>query len=213
VYLAGCHQPADDFAYLASGRKWSEEELDLFHSRGDNRLQIDGGKYRNCSDLRSGSALSDCALEADAEQLPLGGLPLGSNHGDDAKLLPKLGDGANDSRFRDFTTEGLFELRNGEFVGLEQLVNVDGELGNLTRASQLRASAPIAISPESVHVGQNPSGHDEVGLLAGLSLEVQAYGNSFILKTNEEFFGVDDGLRIGSSFRLPGNRFYKRRGN
>jgi len=43
--LAGCDQPADNFADLAASRQSGEEELDIFHGCGNYGLQVNGSKY------------------------------------------------------------------------------------------------------------------------------------------------------------------------
>ena len=45
VHLPGRHESTNDFAYFAAGRERGEEQLHIFHAGGDDRLQVDGGKY------------------------------------------------------------------------------------------------------------------------------------------------------------------------
>jgi hypothetical protein len=70
----------------------------------------------------------------------------------------------------------------GIVPGFQQLIDVDSELGDLARSSQLRATAPVAIAAESIDVGQNPGSDNEIGLLAGLTQQVEPYCNSIIFK-------------------------------
>ena len=73
VHLTGGHQPAKHFAHLAASGQRSQEQLDLFHAGGDDGLQVDGSEHRDRGDLRGGCAFGNGLLEADAQQLPLGG--------------------------------------------------------------------------------------------------------------------------------------------
>jgi len=94
-------------------------------------------------------------------------------------------------------------------AGFKVLINVDGELRNLTRSSQLRATPPVTISTERIHVGQDPGGYNEIGLFTGLSQEIEPYRNSIIFKPDEKIFGMGDGLWIGGNFGPSGDGFDK----
>jgi len=188
VDLPGCDQAANDFAYLAARGERGEEQLHVFHAGSDGGLQVDGGKYRNSRYLRGGSSLGDSALEARAEQLPLGGLAAGGNDRNDAELLPEFGNGADHCGLGDFLAKRLFQVGNVGVAGFKVLINVDGELRNLTRSSQLRATPPVTISTERIHVGQDPGGYNEIGLFTWLSQEIEPHRNSIIFKPDEKIF-------------------------
>jgi len=112
--------------------------------------------------------------------LPLGCLASGGDYRDDAQLLPKLGDGADDRRLGDFPAQGLLQMSNGCVATFQLLVDVHCELRNLPRAGQLRAASPVAIAAKGINIGKNPASYHEVGLFAGLSKKVEPYHNSFI---------------------------------
>ena len=120
------------------------------------------------------------------------------------------GDGANNGDFADFASQRLLQVGDVGIAGFKVLVDMDGELGNLARSSELRAAAPVAIAAECIHVGQNPGGNDEIGLFAGLAQQVQPYRNSIIFKTNKQIFSESDGLWIRGRIRPSGDGFNKR---
>src|ERR1019366_10736233 len=93
---------------------------------------------------------------------------------------------------------------------LEVLVDVNGELGNLSRPGQLWAAAPVAITAKGINVGKNPCSNHEIRLLAGLSQQIEPNRNSIIFKTDEEVFGVSNGLLFGGNFGPSGDGFNKR---
>ena len=107
------------------------------------------------------------------------------DHRNDAKLLPELGDGAQNGAFRHFAAQRVLERGDGGIARLQQLVGLDGQLRNLARAGQLRAAAPVAVAAKRVHVGQNPGRHNKVGLLAGLSQQVQTHCHAVCLQANQ----------------------------
>jgi hypothetical protein len=45
MYLTRSDQAAKDFTHLAAGSKRGQEQLNLFHAGGDNRLQVDRSKH------------------------------------------------------------------------------------------------------------------------------------------------------------------------
>ena len=185
VDLASGDQAAQNFTDLAACCERGQEHLHFFHACGDDCLQVDRSKHGDGGDLRSGRALSNRLLEARAEELPFGSGAGSRDDRDDAKLLPKLGDGAQNSAFCDFAAQGVLERRDGCIACFKQFVGLDGELRNLARAGKLRAAGPVAIAAKGVHVGQNPSGHNKVRLFAGLSQQVEAHGYAVCLQANQ----------------------------
>jgi hypothetical protein len=153
VHLARGNQAAQHFAHLAARGQRREEQFDLFHAGGDHSLQIDGGEHRDRSDLRGGGAFGNGFLETVAQQLPLGGLSDGGDGGDDAKLLPELGNGAQNGHFSDFAAQGMGELGNVCIAQFQLLVGLHSQLRNLAGAGQLRAAAPVAVASEGIDVG------------------------------------------------------------
>ena len=101
------------------------------------------------------------------------------NDGDDAQLLPKLVQGAQDGSFGHFAAQGIANLRGGHVGGIELLGGLDGELRNLARAGQLGRTAPVAISAQSINIGQHPSGNDVIRLIPRLAGQIQAHGHTF----------------------------------
>jgi hypothetical protein len=102
VDLARGYQAAQYLAYLAAGGERGQEQLHIFHAGGNHRLQVNGGKYGDGSHLGGGGAFSYGLLETLAEQLPLSSLTWGGNDRNNAKLLPELGDGAQNGSFSHF---------------------------------------------------------------------------------------------------------------
>ena len=98
----------------------------------------------------------------------------------------------------------------GGVSGFELLVDVDGELRNLSRSGQLRAATPVAISAKRIHVGKNPCSYHKIRLLAGLAQQIEPYRNSIIFKPNQQIFGMSDGLLFGGHFGPSGDGFNKR---
>ena len=127
------------------------------------------------------------------------------DHRNDAKLLPELGDGAQNRGFRHFAAQRVLERRDRGVACLEKLVGLDGQLRNLARAGQLRAATPVAVAAQRIHVGQNPGRHDKVGLLAGLSQQVQAHCDAVCLQANQQLLGKCNVFGIGG--RIPMTRY------
>ena len=128
VNLARGHQAAQHLAHLAAGGERGQEQLDLFHAGGDHRLQVDGGKHRDGRHLGGGGAFGNGFLETQAQQLPLGRLAGSGDDRNDAKLLPELGDGAQDGAFGHFPAQSAGEFAKGRVARLQQLVSLDGKL-------------------------------------------------------------------------------------
>ncbi len=133
MYLAGGYQAAKHLADLAAGGQWGQEQLNLFHARGDHGLQIDGGKHGDGRNLGGGGAFGNGLLEASAEQLPLGWLAGGRNDRDDPQLLPELGNGAQNSAFGHFPAQSMLQRRDGGIARFKLLVCLHGQLRNLAR--------------------------------------------------------------------------------
>ncbi len=123
------------------------------------------------------------------------------HHRNNAQLLPEFGDGAENSGFRHLAAERMPQLRDGGVARLKMLVGLDGQRRNLARSRQLRAAPPVAIAAKSIDVGQNPSRHNEIRLLARLSKQVQANGHAFRFEANQQVFRQGDnfGCREPSS--------------
>jgi hypothetical protein len=79
----------------------------------------------------------------------------------------------------------VFQAGNRGVARLKQLVGLHSELGNLARTRQLRAAAPVAISSQSIHIGQNPASHHKIRLLARLALKIQAHRYIGRFKTDQ----------------------------
>ena len=129
----------------------------------------------------------------------------------DAKLLPELGNGAQNCAFSDFAAQGMLQRRDGGVARLKQLVGLDGQLRNLAGAGKLRAAAPVAIAAKRVHVGQNPCRHNKVGLLAGLSQQVQAHCHAVCLQAYQQLLGKRDVFGVGGRIPLTRNGLNKGR--
>jgi hypothetical protein len=200
VNLAGRHQTANDLAYLAACGERGQEQFHIFHAGGDGCLQVNRRKYRNRCNLRGGSTFRNSALEAGSEQLPLGCFSASRDHWDDTKLLPELRDGTNDRRLGHFPAQSLFQMRYIGVPGFKLLVDMDGELRNLSRSGQLRAATPVAISAKRIDIRKNPCCHHEIGLLAGLAQQIEPNRNSIIFKPDKQIFGMSDGLLFGGHF-------------
>jgi hypothetical protein len=84
------------------------------------------------------------------------------------------------------------------------------ELRNLPGSRQLRATPPIAIAAERIHVGKDPTSYDEIRLLAGLAQQIESYRNSLIFKSNKQVFCVRYRLRIRGRFRPSSDGFNER---
>ncbi len=136
-----------------------------------------------------------------AEQLPLGRLAGSGDDRNDAKLLPKLGDGAQNGGFGHFPTQRLRELGKGGVARLQQFVGLDGQLRNLARAGQLRAAAPVAVAAQGIDVGQNPASHHKVGLFARLTQQIQPHSHAVGLQAHQQLFGESNMLGVRSGIR------------
>ena len=181
--------PAQNFAYLAAGRQGRKEEFYLFHGGGNHRLQINGSEHRNSRHLRGGCTLRDGLLIALPQQLPVRRLPWSRKRGNDAQLLPKLGDGAQNRLFSDFPAQKTGKLGDVGVSRLEPLVGLNGQWRDLARTGQLRAPPPVAVSPQGIHVGQDPGSNHVIGLLAGVTQQVQPHGYAVLLKPYQQFLG------------------------
>ena len=138
-----------------------------------------------------------------------GVLPGRGDHRNDAQLLPQFGDGAQNRRFRHFPAQRVLQLRDGGVAGFKKLVGLDGELRNRARPGQLRAAPPVAVAAQGVDVRQNPAGHDKIGLLAGLSQQIQAHCNAFGFQANQQVLGQGDNFGGGSRAAFTGYGFNK----
>ncbi len=89
------------------------------------------------------------------------------------------------------------------------LVGLNGQLRNLAGAGQLRAAAPVTVTPEGIHVGQNPGSDDEIGLLAGLAKHIEPDSNAIDLETHEEFLGCRNLTGVGGRIPMSGDSLNK----
>jgi len=183
--LTSGYQAAQNFANLAARRQWGKEQLNLFHAGRNHCLQVDRGQYRDGRDLRCGGAFRNGLLESCPKQLPLSRLADGGNNGNDAKLLPKLGNGAQNSAFSYFPSQRVGECAKVGLAGLQLLVSLHGQLRNLARTCQLRAATPVAVASQGIHIGQNPARNHIVRLLSGVAQQIQPYGYSVGFKTHQ----------------------------
>ena len=143
------------------------------------------------------------------KQLPLRRAVGRGENRNDAQLLPEFGDGAQNRPFRHFPSQGVLQLRDGGVAGFKMFVGLDGQRRNRARSGQLRAAPPVAVAPQSVDVGQYPTGHDEIGLLAGLTEQIQAHGHAVGLQADQQILGLGDGFGCGSRVVFPGYSFNK----
>jgi hypothetical protein len=150
-------------------------------------------------------------LEAVAKQLPLGGHTRRSDDWNNAKLLPELSDGAQYGGFADFPAKKMLQIGNGRIAGFKMLVSLHCQWRNLAGAGELRAAAPVAITPQCIHIGQNPACYNKVGLFTGLSKQVQPDGHIFELKTHKQFFSQLNMLCLGGCILTACYGLYKRR--
>ncbi len=200
--LPGRYQAAKHFPHFAAGSERGQEEFDFFHAGGDDGLQIDRRKYRNCRDLRGGSTFCDGLLKALAQQLPLGGLSGRGNDRNDTELLPKFSDGAQNGGFGHFATQSKSQLGNGRVAGLQPLVGLNGERRDLAGTGKLRAATPIAVAAQRIHVGQNPACDHKVGLFAGLSQQIEPDSHTVIFKADQQLLGNSNLPRVGGCIPL-----------
>jgi hypothetical protein len=117
------------------------------------------------------------------------GWPGAETTGNDAKLLPEFGDGAQNGAFGHFPAQRMGEFGNGGVARLQACRPGHGQLRNLARAGQLRAAAPVAVAAQGIHVGQNPAGHHKVRLLAGQAQQVQPHRHAVCLQAHQQLFG------------------------
>jgi hypothetical protein len=110
VDLARGHQTTQHLAHLAAGGERGQEQLDIFHAGGNHRLQVNRGQHGDGRNLGGGGAFGNGFLETLAEQLPLSSLAGGRNDWDDAKLLPELGDSAQNGSFGHFSAQSAGEF-------------------------------------------------------------------------------------------------------
>ncbi len=209
VYLASGGQSAHNFANLAARCERGEEEFHIFHAGGDDSLQVDGGEDADGRDLRGGRAFGDGLLEALTKRLPEGRLSSIRNDWDDAELFPELVECAQNSGLSHFAAEGIANLTSVLVALFKLLGCLDGELGDLARASKLRSATPVAIATQSIDVGKNPSGYDVVGLVARLPGQIEPNGDAIGFQTDQELFRSLDKLERGLRGTLASDGFHK----
>lgn len=192
MHLPGGDETAEDFAYLAARCERGQEQLDVFHAGSDYGLQVNGREDRDGRDLRSGCSLGNGFLEAEPEQLPLGRLAGRGDDRNNTELLPKLSNGTEHGGFRNFPAQGVLKLWNCCFRNFKQLVCLHGELRYLAGPGELGAATPVPVATERIHVGQYPGGDHKIGLLAGLTQQVEAHRHVVSFKTNQQFFSQGD---------------------
>jgi hypothetical protein len=86
----------------------------------------------------------------------------------------------------------MLQVCDGCVARFEVFVGLDSQLRDLSGAGQLRAATPVAITPEGIHVGQYPAGHNKIGLLTGLAQEIEPDGDVVELKAYQKFFRESD---------------------
>jgi hypothetical protein len=124
------------------------------------------------------------------------------DNGNDAQLLPKLGDGAQNGAFGHFPAQRMGQLGKGRVAGFQQFVGLDGQLRNLARTGQLRSATPVAVAAQSIDVGQNPTGHHKIGELAGQAEQIQAHGHTVCLQADQQLFSQGNVFWIGGGVAL-----------
>ncbi len=129
----------------------------------------------------------------------------GGDNRNDAKLLPELSDGAQNSGFSDFAAQGMLESRDSGVARLEELVSLYSQRRNLAGAGKLRAATPVAVAPERIHVWQNPCRYNEIGVLARLSQQVQTHCHAVCLQAYQQLLGKRNMFGIGG--RIPMTRY------
>jgi hypothetical protein len=209
VDLPRRHQPAQYFAHLAARRQGSQEQLNLFHARRNHGLQIDRSQYGDRRHLRRRRSLGNRLLVAMAQELPLCRFARRSDNWNDPQLLPKLGDPPQHCSFRHFPAERMLQRGNRRVSRLKLLVGLHRQLRHLARTSQLRATAPVAVSAQRIHIRQNPACHHIVRVLTRLALKVQAHRHIVRFQANQQLFGKGDVFGIGSRIPLTGYGFNK----
>ncbi len=140
-------------------------------------------------------------------------LPGRGDDGNDAQLLPELGDGAQNAHLRDSLAKRLLEFGDIRLsVALKALVKLDGERRNRARAGKLRRPAPVAIAAQGIDIWEHPGRDYVIRLLAGSSQKVEAYRDALLFEPDQQILGMSDLFLIGSAVALAGYRFYKARG-
>jgi hypothetical protein len=199
MHLTRGNQATQNLAHLAAGGKRGQEQLDIFHTGGDHGLQVDGCQHGYSRDLRGGGTLGNSFLVTLAEQLPLSSLARGRNDGDNAKLLPKLGDSAQNSGFGHFSSQCAGELAQGCVTAcVQQLVSLNGQLRNLARTCQLGNAAPVTVAAQGINVRKNPAGNHEIRRLAWQAQQIQPHNHAVSLQTHQQLFGYGNIFTVRS---------------
>ena len=123
--LASGDERVDDVADARAGGDGREEGFDLFLRRYDGLAEVERDEGRESGGLACVGSGFDLFGEAGGGELPEGGGAVGLRDGEDAEVLPELGEGAEDGGLGD-----LFAELRGEVVG--------GEAGGVSLARSAR---------------------------------------------------------------------------
>ena len=138
--------------------------------------------------------------KAGGDGLPDGGLTAGLRNGEDAQLLPELGQGAKNGSLGDFLAEVSDEVVGGFGAVLdEQGVGVGGERRDLAGARGGRRLLPGFVAAKGEDEGEGGGGDDEVRRLGGgggKAEQVERDGGTVGDETSEQGTGGRRG-RVG----------------
>ncbi len=124
-----------------------------------------------------------------AQQLPLGGLAGRRDHGNDAKLLPELGDGAQNGAFGYFPAQRMSESGDGGVARLQAACK-PAQPAAKPGASRSVAGCGASRGRRAGHRRRaEPSWPPQIGLLAGLAQQVQPHGHAVGLQAHQQLFG------------------------
>ena len=112
--LAGGEERVDDVADARSCGERREEGLDLFFGRDDGLAEVERDESRESGGLSGVGSGFDLLGEAGGDEFPKGGCAVGWRDGEDAEMLPELGEGAEDGGLGDLFTELRGEVVGGE---------------------------------------------------------------------------------------------------